>query len=90
MHNVVAYDLVSAAARLPPGRRPQLDLPNLVRRAREDLDGVAWTAPGEREAQLALLRDAELRYGIDRGAAPAPERQSARAKAAGLLARVPP
>ena len=44
-------------------------MPNLLRRAREDLGEVAWTDPAERAAQLALLEAAERRYEV----APAPE-----------------
>ena len=75
MHNVVAYDLVSSAARLPAGSTPPLDMPNLVRRAREDLAGVAWTDAEERAAQLALLAAAERRYDV----APVPEPPAVRA-----------
>ena len=63
---------------------------NLVRRAREDLDGVAWTDVAEREAQLTILEEAERRHGVDRGAATAAVSRSARDRAASLLARVPP
>ena len=90
VHNVVAYDLVSAAARLPAGSTPPLNLANLVRRAREDLDGVVWTDAAEREAQLTILDEAERRHGIDRGASTAAASRSARDRAASLLARVPP
>ena len=64
VHNVVAYDLASSAARLPAGSTPPLDMPNLVRRAREDLAGVAWTDARERAAQLRLLVAAERRYDV--------------------------
>jgi hypothetical protein len=63
-HNVVAYDLVSAAARCPPGSTPSLDLVNLVARAREDLGGVLWTDPAERATQYAILDAAENRLGV--------------------------
>jgi hypothetical protein len=63
-HNVVAYDLASAAARCPRGTTPTLDLANLARRAREDLDAVAWTDPSERAAQYAILGAAEHRAGV--------------------------
>jgi hypothetical protein len=69
VHNIVAYDLASSAARLPAGSTPPLDMPNLVRRAREDLAGVAWTDEGERAAQLEMLEAAERRYDV----APSPE-----------------
>lgn len=64
VHNIVAYDLASSAARLPAGSTPPLDMPNLVRRAREDLAGVAWTDAEERAAQLELLEAAERRYDV--------------------------
>jgi len=63
-HNVVAYDLVSAAARCPPGTAPPLDHVNLVRRAREDLQAVVWTHRDERDAQYRLLEAAEQRLGV--------------------------
>jgi hypothetical protein len=63
-HNVVAYDLVSAAARCPGGTTPTLDLANLARRAREDLDAVDWNDSSERAAQYAILEAAELRAGV--------------------------
>jgi Glycosyltransferase like family 2 len=69
VHNVVSYDLASSAARLPAGSTPPLDMPNLVRRAREDLAGVAWTDAAERAAQFGLLEAAERRYDV----APVPE-----------------
>jgi glycosyltransferase involved in cell wall biosynthesis len=89
LHNVVAYDLVSTAARLPASLRPPLDMPNLIRRAREDLEGVAWTGARERETQFALLREAESRYGIEPGVASEPARRSVRTTAAAALAHVP-
>jgi len=64
-HNVVAYDLVSSAARCPPGTTPPLDFANLLRRVREDLDAVGWTDPAERDAQYAILERAEDQHGID-------------------------
>jgi hypothetical protein len=64
VHNVVGYDLASSAARLPAGSTPPLDMPNLVRRAREDLAGVAWTDADERAAQFRLLETAERRYDV--------------------------
>jgi hypothetical protein len=63
-HNIVAYDLASSAARLPAGSTPPLDMPNLVRRAREDLAGVGWTNTEERADQLELLSAAERRYDV--------------------------
>ena len=64
-HNVVAYDLVSAAARCPAGATPQLDMPNLLRRIREDFDEVAWADADERAAQYALLERAEAEQGVE-------------------------
>jgi hypothetical protein len=64
VHNIVAYDLASSAARLPAGSTPPLDMPNLVRRAREDLADVGWTDAGERAAQFELLEAAERRYDV--------------------------
>jgi hypothetical protein len=88
-HNVVAYDLVSSAARCPAGTTPQLDHGNLLRRAREDLDGVAWVDPAERASQYSILEEAERRAGTS----PAPtEQPAARTPGevfAALLARVP-
>jgi hypothetical protein len=78
VHNIVAYDLAASAALLPAGSTPPLDMPNLVRRAREDLADVAWTDAGERAAQFELLEAAERRYGV----APAPETPVMRAGSA--------
>ena len=69
VHNIVAYDLASSAARLPAGSTPPLDMPNLVRRAREDLADVTWTDAEERAVQFELLEAAERRYDV----APVPE-----------------
>jgi len=63
-HNLVAYDLVSSAARCPGGSVPELDLRNLVRRAREDLATVAWADPAQRADQYARLEAAEARLGV--------------------------
>jgi hypothetical protein len=85
-HNVVAHDLVSAAARCPPGSTPPLDLPNLLRRAREDLAAVAWVDPEERAAQYAILEAAEARLGVT----PAPaSRRGVREAVGQLVARLP-
>jgi hypothetical protein len=84
-HNVVAYDLVSAAARCP-GSTPELDLANLVRRAREDLAAVEWSDPTERAAQYAILEAAEARLGVMPVSAPP---RGVRAVVAGAIARVP-
>ena len=71
-HNVVAYDLVSSAKRCPPASTPQLDLPNLVRRAREDLAAVAWPDEDVRAEQYGILEAAEARLGVASEPAPAP------------------
>jgi hypothetical protein len=63
-HNVVAYDLVSSAARCPAGSTPSLDMPNLLRRAREDLNAVEWSDPEERALQYALLERAQNEHGV--------------------------
>jgi Glycosyl transferase family 2 len=63
-HNVVAYDLVSSAARCPAGSTPPLDVPNLLHRVREDLDAVQWTDRKERATQYALLEAAEREHGV--------------------------
>jgi len=63
-HNVVAYDLVTSAARCPPGSTPELHLPNLLRRVREDLDAVGWTDAAEREDQYTRLEAAEAEHGV--------------------------
>ncbi len=64
-HNVVAYDLVSSAARCPPGSTPPLNTPNLLRRVREDLEAVEWADPNERASQYALLEGAEREHGVE-------------------------
>jgi hypothetical protein len=63
-HNVVAYDLASAAARCPPGSAPALDHVNLVHRAREDLEAVEWSDTDERELQYSILEAAEARLHV--------------------------
>jgi cellulose synthase/poly-beta-1,6-N-acetylglucosamine synthase-like glycosyltransferase len=88
-HNVVAYDLVSSAARCRPGTTESLDLANLVRRAREDLELVEWSDAGERKAQYAILEDAEQRFGATRGHAIAARKGTSRQAVAGVLARFP-
>jgi hypothetical protein len=91
MHNVVAYDLVSAAARCAPGTppAPPLDVANLIRRAREDLALVAWRDEAERASQYAILKDAEARAGVE----PEPDaglvRRGPRELVAELLSHVP-
>jgi hypothetical protein len=84
-HNVVAYDLASAAARCPPGSTPPLDLGNLVRRAREDLAGVVWRDPAERAAQYAILEAAEARLGVT---PEPPHRRGAREAIGALIERL--
>jgi hypothetical protein len=84
-HNVVAYDLVSAAARCPPGSTPELNMPNLLRRAREDLAAVEWTS-AERDEQYARLVAAGAEHGVvDRR-----ERPSLRGKVGAAFGRVLP
>lgn len=92
-HNLVAYDLVASAARCLPESLPELDLVNLVRRAREDLEAVGWPDPAEEADQYAILEAAEARLDIT-PAPPPPEpalpRPSARGVVYELLTRVPP
>lgn len=64
-HNVVAYDLVSSAARCPAGSTPPLNVPNLLRLVRDDLDAVTWTNPNERASQYALLETAERLHSVE-------------------------
>jgi len=92
VHNLVAYDLVSAAARCPAGSTPSLDLPNLLRRAREDLDAVVWSDSRERDMQHAILESEEARLGVAPArAAPAmPRRRSLRRMAGAVVAQVAP
>src|SRR5262249_1509362 len=63
-HNIVAYDLVTSAARLRPVPTPEINLVNLVRRAREDLEAMQWTDPAERNEQFAILEVEEARLGV--------------------------
>lgn len=88
-HNVVAYDLVSSAARCPKGTTPQLDVVNLLRRAREDLDAVAWPDPAVRETQYVILERAEAEHGVTPAAASPEARRTAGAVLADALTRVP-
>jgi glycosyltransferase involved in cell wall biosynthesis len=89
-HNVVAYDLVSSAARCPEGTTPHLDVVNLLRRAREDLDGVAWPEQAERDAQYAILEHAESEHGVVPALASPQARRRASTALAGALTRLPP
>jgi glycosyltransferase involved in cell wall biosynthesis len=89
-HNVVAYDLVSSAARCPEGTTPQLDVVNLIRRAREDLDAVVWPDRVERDAQYTIIERAESEHGVKPTSASPQTRRAARAALAGALTRVPP
>ena len=89
-HNVVAYDLVSSAARCPGGTTPPLDFPNLLRRSREDLDAVAWPDPAERSAQYAILERVEAEHGVASVPTTPPATRPHKAVLAGALARVPP
>jgi Glycosyl transferase family 2 len=66
VHNLVAHDCVTSAARLAPEPLPELDRENLVRRAREDLDALVWDSEEERREQYALLEAEEDRLGIER------------------------
>jgi glycosyltransferase involved in cell wall biosynthesis len=89
-HNVVAYDLVSAAERCPPGTTPPLDLRNLTRRAREDLDFVVWNNPEEGDAQFRILEAMESRLGVKPASAGPWEARNLRASVAELIGHVPP
>jgi hypothetical protein len=89
MHNVVAYDLVSAAARCPAGSTPPLDLANLVRRAREDLASVAWADPDEKAHQYAMLETAEDRLRVPPETTGSRPRRSLRAVLLETIARFP-
>lgn len=90
VHNIVAYDLVSSAARLPAGSTPELDRRNLVRRAREDLDLVSWPVQAERAEQYAIVEAEEARLGVEPGPPVAPAAQGgARATVAAMLERTP-
>lgn len=85
-HNVVAYDLVSSAARCLPGSAPELHMPNLLRRVREDLEAVNWKDRGERDEQYALLAAAEAELGV----VARPERRSLRETIGAALGRFAP
>jgi len=89
-HNVVAYDLVSSAARCPAGATPALDEPNLLRRAREDLAGVDWVDESERAAQYTILEEAERRADIAPTAEEPYPSGASRRLAGELVTRVPP
>jgi hypothetical protein len=65
VHNVVAFDYVTAAARCPAGTVPDLNVANLLRRARDDLAAMQWTDARERDAQYAILDAAELAHGVE-------------------------
>lgn len=64
LHNLVAYDCVTSAARLDSDSLPDLDRENLVKRAREDLALVSWDSEDERVEQCALLEAEAARLGI--------------------------
>jgi hypothetical protein len=90
VHNIVAYDLVNSAARLPAGSTPELNRRNLVRRAREDLDLVSWPVQAERAEQYAIVEAEEARLGVE--SAPAVTTAAhggARATVAAMLERTP-
>jgi glycosyltransferase involved in cell wall biosynthesis len=86
-HNVVTYDLVSSAARCPPSSTPPLNMPNFLRRVREDLEAVAWADPNERASQYALLEAAERDHGIDPPPRPRPSRVAGLKRAFGSVRR---
>jgi hypothetical protein len=86
-HNVVAYDLVSSASRCPPGSAPPLNMPNLLRRAREDLEAVDWADPNERASQYALLEAAERDNGLASPPRPRPSRVAGLRRALGSVRR---
>jgi hypothetical protein len=65
MHNLVAYDLVTSAARVGPEWVTDLNRENLVRRAREDLELISWDSEDERDEQYALLQAEEARLGVE-------------------------
>ena len=65
MHNLVAYDCVTSAARLGPRSVPDLNRENLVRRVREDLELVSWDSEDERDEQYALLEAEEALLGVE-------------------------
>jgi hypothetical protein len=89
VHNIVAYDLVTSAARLPARSTPELDRTNLVRRAREDLDLISWPVEAERAEQYAIVEAEEKRLGVEPRPA-APEAQgSVRVAVAAMLERTP-
>jgi hypothetical protein len=87
VHNIVAYDLMTSAARLP-GSTLELDRRNLVRRAREDLDLVSWPVETERAEQYAIVEAEEARLGVEPEPPAEPER-GARATVAAMLERTP-
>jgi hypothetical protein len=88
-HNVVAYDLVSSAARCPQGTTPPLDVANLLRRIREDLAEVVWSDPAERAAQYAILEAAEAREDVRPAPPERRPRRSVRTALAEELVRLP-
>jgi hypothetical protein len=91
LHNLVAYDCLTLRDRLPPGKVPELHRRNLVRRAREDLDLIAWDSPEERDEQYAILEAEEARLQVTylpAGKPPShPRKQSTSRR---LLGRFPP
>jgi len=96
-HNVVVYDYVESARRLAPATLPALNRDNLVRRAREDLELIAWDSPDERDKQYAILEAEEARLGVT---CPAPKKPpveepptepwTVRRASGALLRKVPP
>lgn len=92
VHNLVAHDCVTSAARLAPEALPELDRENLVRRAREDLDALVWDSEEERDEQYGLLEAEEDRLGVERAlpdepGEPEPEAPRLLPRVAGALRR---
>jgi len=96
-HNVVVHDYVESARRLAPATLPVLNRENLVRRAREDLELIAWDSPDERDEQYAILEAEEARLGVtypvpEEGSVedPPPIPWTVRRASGELLRKVPP
>lgn len=93
-HNVVAYDYAMSYDRLPRGTVPNLDVRNLLHRAREDMAVAHWSSIQEHDEQYAILMAHEARLGV---VPPSPSERSEaeavltpRRLAAKMLACVPP
>jgi len=89
VHNIVAYDLVTSAARLPAASTPELDRTNLVRRAREDLDLVSWPDRAERAEQYAIVEPRKRGLGVEPGPAAREAEGGVRATVAAMLEHTP-